>query len=90
MRSLMERNINAVLDKCSPQQTALISPLLDVYSLLNANRQKHLIIGPLSQTEVKLYYKLPLVKGTVHPKIKILSSFTHPQVVLNLYECLFC
>ncbi len=30
------------------------------------------------------------LKGTVHPKMKILSSFTHPQVVPNLYECLFC
>ncbi len=29
------------------------------------------------------------VKGIVHPKIKILSSFTHPQVVLHLYECFF-
>ncbi len=28
------------------------------------------------------------VKGVVHPKIQILSSFTHPQVVPNLYECL--
>ncbi len=27
-------------------------------------------------------------KGIVHPKIKILSSFTHPQVVPNLYEFL--
>ncbi len=27
-------------------------------------------------------------KGIVHPKRKILSSFTHPQVVPNLYECL--
>ncbi len=27
------------------------------------------------------------LKGIVHPKIKILSSFTHPQVVPNLYEC---
>ncbi len=27
----------------------------------------------------------PVLKGTVHPKI--LSSFTHPQVVPNLYEC---
>ncbi len=25
--------------------------------------------------------------GTVHPKMKILSSFTHPQVDPNLYEC---
>jgi len=24
----------------------------------------------------------------VHPKMKILSLFTHPQVVLNLYEFL--
>ncbi len=28
------------------------------------------------------------IKGIVHPKMKILSSFTHPQVVPNLYECL--
>ncbi len=28
------------------------------------------------------------VKGIVHPKMKILSSFTHPQVVHNLYEIL--
>ncbi len=28
-----------------------------------------------------------LFKGIVHPKMKILSSFTHPQVVPNLYEC---
>ncbi len=29
-----------------------------------------------------------LIKGIVHPKMKIVSSFTHPQVVPNLYECL--
>ncbi len=28
------------------------------------------------------------VKGIVHPKMKIVSSFTHPQVVPNLYEWL--
>ncbi len=28
------------------------------------------------------------IKVMVHPKMKILSSFTHPQVVPNLYECL--
>ncbi len=28
------------------------------------------------------------LKGIVHPKMKILSSFTHPQVIPNLYECL--
>ncbi len=27
-------------------------------------------------------------KGIVHPKIKILLSFTHPQVIPNLHECL--
>ncbi len=27
-------------------------------------------------------------KGIVHPKMKIVSSFSHPQVVPNLYECL--
>ncbi len=30
---------------------------------------------------------IPVLKGIVHPKMKILSSFTHPQVVPNLYEC---
>ncbi len=29
------------------------------------------------------------LKGIVHPKMKILSSFTHPQVVPNLYGCLW-
>jgi len=29
-----------------------------------------------------------LLKGIVHPKMKILSSFTHPQVVANLHEFL--
>ncbi len=28
------------------------------------------------------------VKRIVHPNMNILSSFTHPQVVPNLYECL--
>jgi len=32
------------------------------------------------------YYYL---KGYSNPKMKILSSFTHPQVVANLYEFLF-
>ncbi len=27
------------------------------------------------------------LKGLVHPKMTILSSFIHPQVVPNLYEC---
>ncbi len=29
-----------------------------------------------------------LLKGIVHSKMKIMSSFTHPQVVLYLYEFL--
>ncbi len=29
-----------------------------------------------------------LIKGTVHPKMKILSSFTHPHVIPNLYKFL--
>ncbi len=31
---------------------------------------------------------LTKVKGIVQPKMKILSSYTHPQLVPNLYECL--
>ncbi len=34
---------------------------------------------------VTLEHKTSL-KEVVHPKMKIPSSFTHPQVVLNLYE----
>ncbi len=33
-------------------------------------------------------YNINYIKGIVHPKMKILSSFTHPQVVPNLYEFL--
>ncbi len=32
--------------------------------------------------------KKACLKGIVHPKVKMLSSFTHPQVVPNLYKCL--
>ncbi len=34
------------------------------------------------------FFKYLSLKGIVHPKMTILSSFTHPQVVPNLYECL--
>ncbi len=29
------------------------------------------------------------LKGIVHPKIKMLSSFAHPHVVPNLYDLIF-
>ncbi len=32
--------------------------------------------------------QIKMIKGIVHPKIKTLSSFTHPRVVPNLYEFL--
>jgi len=31
-----------------------------------------------------------MLKGSVHPKIKILSAFTHPHVVPNLYVFICC
>ncbi len=34
------------------------------------------------------YWWSDTLKGIVHPKMNILSSFTHPHVVLNLYEFL--
>ncbi len=40
----------------------------------------------LQYTYVTLDHKTSL-KGIVHPKMKIVSSITHPQVVPNLYEC---
>ncbi len=33
-----------------------------------------------------LFFSIVTIKGIVHTKMKILSSFTHPQVVPNLYE----
>ncbi len=39
-------------------------------------------MNKLSLDELSLNGKL---KGNVHPKMKILASFTHPQVVPNLY-----
>ncbi len=35
---------------------------------------------------IMLKTEIECFKGIVHPKMKILSSFTHPQVVPNLYE----
>ncbi len=32
--------------------------------------------------------KSNLLKGIVHPKMKVLSSFTQPKLVPNLYKCL--
>ncbi len=48
----------------------------------------------LKQVVFNIFYRnnyrkhAKILKGIVHPKMKILSSFTHPQVVPNLYECL--
>jgi len=33
-------------------------------------------------------WKIIVLKGILHPKMKMLSSFTQPQVVANLYEFL--
>ncbi len=44
--------------------------------------QKYVMLGKKSFTSCIC------LKGIVHPKMKILSAFTHPQVVPNLYEFL--
>ncbi len=50
---------------------------------------KIFIIPPEVTQPTFLKYKVEInIKGIVHPKMKIVSSFTHPQVVPNLYECL--
>ncbi len=41
-----------------------------------------------NNTIIIVWIILIRLKGIVHPKMKILSSFIHPQVVPNLYECL--
>ncbi len=38
------------------------------------------------QKKLIILFNKDWIKGIVHPKIKILSSFTHPDVVPNLYE----
>ncbi len=54
----------------------------------------HLICRSLECNMKIHYHKFELyeficeIKGIVHPKMKILSSCTHPQVVSNLYEFL--
>ncbi len=56
----------------------------------------NVVLWPTSSTfilllflrEIKKLIKSHRIKGIVHPKITIGSSFTHPQVVPNLYECL--
>jgi len=49
------------------------------------------IVQPASYSCGSRLYFSPkrTLKGILHPKIKILSSFTHPQVVANLYEFLY-
>ncbi len=50
---------------------------------LNSN----LIYYCITYYESEHFIPVEELKGIVHPKMKILSSFTHPQVVPNLYEC---
>jgi len=65
-------------------------------SRFSACTQTHLTSGVLSYTvKVMHYYSICKhqmlschFKGILHPNMKILSSFTHPQVVANLYELL--
>ncbi len=38
---------------------------------------------------VLLFLLDPYFKGIIRPKMKVLSSFTHPQAVPNLYEFRF-
>ncbi len=45
------------------------------------------INGCVSSVWLKFFKNQNVLKGIVHPKMKILSSFTHPQVVPNLFEC---
>ncbi len=56
-------------------------------SLMNCSIQFVNHINQLIQAQKNDSFADSVLKGIVHPKMKILS-FTHPQVVPNLYECL--
>ncbi len=67
-----------------------------VNHVLEINKSVHSFDKPYQMICVLSYQNLQFsdswrsaVKGIVHPKLKMLSSFNHPQVVPNLYEC-FC
>jgi len=60
-----------------------------LFRLKCSKKKKWLSYNPFTG-EMKIYsIKKTIFKGIVHPKMKILSSFTHPQVVQNLYEFLY-
>ncbi len=77
----------------------LLSMLSYCYKLLNTN---FLFIKRLYKSNIthdcavgwnirlwlRYYSEYQDIKRIVHPRINILSSFTHPQVVPNLCECL--
>ncbi len=49
----------------------------------------YMLIGlSIFQHTIEVIMKLHILKGIVHPKMKIVSSFTLSQVFPNLYECL--
>ncbi len=60
-----------------------------IFEMVSKTFLRHPALSPSSNTPDSTH---PLIsrdfKGIVHPKMKILSSFTPPQLVPNLYECL--
>ncbi len=57
-----------------------------VVGILGSPRTKH--ASDLIVCMIKFEHLWLKVKGIVHPKMKMMSPFTHPQVVPNLFECL--
>ncbi len=60
----------------------LMLPKVRASLKLTDSKEKHVVYDG---HRLRFFFYL---KGIVHPKMKILSSFTHSQVVPNLYECL--
>ncbi len=75
-----QRNVTCWSDK--PPRTKLVSNLFSRIDMMSYCTW----IGQVWSRCLK--YVWNAFKGIVHPKMKLLSSFTHPQVVPNLYECL--
>jgi len=69
-----------------------MTAILNVHHPILNKKRKNVLQNDITLIKI-LHYTITSesrFKGVFHFKMKILSSFTHPQVVSNLYEYFFC